>query len=72
MRPNVVPSYSLFYRSSPHMGRKRTAKERRMLAKRNGYIDDETAGGVNDDPIPWDVEPCTREKYDAQLASWYE
>ena len=65
-------SYPLFYTSSSQMGRKRTAEDRRRHAEQNGYIDDETAAAVDDNPVPRDVLDYTKERYDVQMELWHK
>ncbi|KAK4032828.1 hypothetical protein C8A01DRAFT_50461 [Parachaetomium inaequale] len=54
------------------MGRKRTAEDRRRHAEQNGYIDDETAAAVDDNPVPRYILDYTKERYDVQMELWHE
>ncbi|KAH7025146.1 uncharacterized protein B0I36DRAFT_367030 [Microdochium trichocladiopsis] len=58
------------WKSSPKMGRKRTAEEKRRYAEENGFNDDDT--DVDDNPIPRDVLDYTKERYDVQMELWLE
>jgi len=50
--------------------RPRTIEEKKELAKLRGYQDD--IDDVDNEPVPDDVEECTREQYEIQLNSWFE
>ena len=52
------------------MGRKRTTEQKRKFAEGNGYNDDGEM--VDNNPVPRNILPYTREKYSVQGLLWTE
>jgi hypothetical protein len=68
--PTVLAFLTSLQKSSPKMGRKRTAEEGRKLAEQYGYNDDEvTADGS---PVPRDVLDYTKGRCSVQMELWFE